>query len=121
MKTWLLAIGLVAVLGGIALGHAHYVRSEPANGAVVRQSPRVVRAWFSEELRATGSFMNVRDARGRLLASGGIDLDDVERRSMVVTLKLMTLGKYTVGWRTISVDDGDTSGGTFTFTVAAPK
>ncbi len=114
-------VGLVAVLGGVALGHARYVRSEPAHGAVVRPSPPVVRAWFSEELNIKGSFMNVRDARGKLLASGGIDLDDVERRSMIVRLKPLSPGKYAVGWRTVSVDDGDTASGTFAFTLGAPK
>lgn len=115
----LLAVGLAWHLAAVpAPGHARLVRAEPAPNAVLTRPPRVVRAWFSEELAPQGSVMNVRDARGRLLASGGVDLADLERTSMVAVLRTpLSPGTYTVGWRTVSAVDGDVLHGTFRFTV----
>jgi methionine-rich copper-binding protein CopC len=118
---WLVAVGLVTMLAGAALGHARYVKSEPAAGAVVNVAPRVVRAWFTEELNPAGSAINVRDGAGKVLASGGVDLNDLERRSLIVRLKPIPPGKYTVGWRTVSADDGDILNGRFAFTVRSTK
>lgn len=115
----LLAIALVWHLAAVsAPGHARLVRAEPAPNAVLARPPRVVRAWFSEELTPQGSVLNVRDARGRLLGSGGVDLADLERTSMVAVLRTpLGPGTYTVGWRTVSAADGDVLHGTFRFTV----
>lgn len=121
MKAWVLAVVLIAMCGGVALGHARYVKSDPAKGAVLNRSPQAVRAWFSEELNPNGSVMNVRDARDRVVASGGVDLDDLERKSMIVRVRALAPGKYTVGWRTVSAEDGDVLHDRFSFMIAAPK
>ena len=115
----LLAVALVWHLAAVsATGHARLVRADPAPNAVLTRPPRVVRAWFSEELAPQGSVVNVRDARGRLLASGGVDLADLERTSMVAVPRTpLGPGTYTVGWRTVSAVDGDVLHGTFRFTV----
>ena len=124
---WLCAAGGAAVLAfvlglfspAVVRGHARLVRSEPAAGAVVRVAPALVRAWFSEELDPARSVINVRDARGVLVGSGGVDLNDLERRSMVAKLKSLRPGTYTVAWQTVSALDGDLLRGRFRFTVAS--
>jgi len=103
----------------VVRGHARLVRSEPTAGAVVRVPPALVRAWFSEELDPARSVINVRDARGALVGSGGVDLNDLDRRSMVAKLKSLRPGTYTVAWQTVSALDGDLLRGRFRFTVAS--
>ncbi len=115
------AVLALALLWPVAVrGHARLVRSEPAAGAVVRVPPVLVRAWFSEELDPARSVINVRDARGALVGSGGVDLNDLERRSMVAGLKPLRPGTYTVAWQTVSALDADLLRGRFRFTVAPP-
>jgi methionine-rich copper-binding protein CopC len=115
-RFWL-ALALVLVLAGSVLAHARLVRSEPRDGAVVRLPLRVVRAWFTQELDLRRSFMVVQDARGRVVARGGVDLQDLDRKTMVVRLGRIAPGTYTVRWRAVSSEDGDTTTGRFRFTV----
>lgn len=99
--------------------HARLLRSEPPAGAVVKVPPQAVRAWFSDELDSDRSLLSVWDARGRRVddAHGGVDLDDLDRRSMVARLRAIGHGIYTVRWRAVSADDGFVTEGSFTFTV----
>ncbi|MBI4280200.1 MAG: copper resistance protein CopC [Armatimonadetes bacterium] len=124
-----LAIVLLAalLLGGSmsprdAAAHARLVRAEPAPGSTVKSTPRVVRAWFSEELEAKRSAMGVWDARGRRVddGKGGVDLNDLDRKSMMARLKPLGPGTYTVKWKAVSADDAYTAQGEFRFAVASP-
>jgi methionine-rich copper-binding protein CopC len=116
-----LAAGLALALAGPGLGHANLVRSEPPADGVVKQSPQVIRALFSQELDPRGSTMNLRDRDGRLLASGGVDLEDLDRKTMIVRLKApLGPGRYLVGWRALSAEDGDVTQGQFRFTIGRP-
>ncbi|MDQ7820789.1 MAG: copper resistance protein CopC [Armatimonadota bacterium] len=113
------AAAVVLALAASAAAHARLVRSEPAAGAVLRSAPREVRAWFSEELDPGRSRLSVWDARGRQVddGRGGVDLDDLDRRSMVARLRPVGPGTYTVRWRAVSADDGFVAEGQFRFTV----
>jgi methionine-rich copper-binding protein CopC len=117
-------IGLVVlailVVAGAAPGHAKLVRAEPGAGTTVTTAPRLVRAVFNDELDPKGSTMIVLDSRGRRVddGKGGVDLNDLDRKTMVVALRSLTPGTYTVKWKAISADDQYVTSGTFRFTVA---
>ncbi len=114
--------GLIAVVlatAGVASGHATLVKSDPAARAILRIPPRLVRVWFDDELDPKRSSLTVWDSRGRRVDDGlgGVDLDDLDRKSMIARMKPAGTGKYTVKWRAVSVDDGFVAQGAFQFTV----
>lgn len=114
-----LTLAACAGLVATAAGHAKLVRADPAAGAVLRTAPRVVRAVFNEELAARGSFLVVVDARGRRVDDGksGLDLDDLDRRTLLARLRPVGSGRYTVRWQATSADDGYVARGSYVFTV----
>ena len=107
---------------GSAWAHAKMLRALPASGTTVKAAPTIVRAWFSEELDPKTSTFSVWDSRGRRVdnGKGGVDLNDLDRKSMIVNVKLPGPGVYTVKWKAVSVDDRFSATGSFRFTVAAP-
>lgn len=123
MKAWILTLAFVLVGAAAAFGHARLVRSEPANQSSVATAPKVVHAWFTEELRVQGSTISVLDARGRRMdgGKGGVDLDDLDRKSMMVRVGPLAPGTYTVKWKVVSVDDLAVTTGAFTFFVGPRK
>lgn len=116
-----LLLTVVACTGlvGAAAAHAKLVRADPAPGAVVRTAPRLVRAVFNEELAPRGSFLVVLDVRGRRVDDGksGLDLEDLDRRTLLARLRPVGPGRYTVRWQATSADDGYVARGSYVFTV----
>ena len=110
----------VLVVTTAASAHAKLVRAEPAPGNTVKIAPRVVRAVFNDELDPKGSTVTVVDSRGRRVddGKGGVDLNDLDRKTMVVTLRAIGPGTYTVRWKVTSADDQYVASGSFRFTVA---
>lgn len=115
----LLFVLLQVVLVRAASAHALLVDSQPADGAVLDEAPDRVRATFSEELDSGLSSMRVFDNQGAQVdnGDGGVDLDDLDHLSMVVTLPPLPPGAYTVRWTAASADDGDDTEGAFSFTI----
>lgn len=113
---------LVLALAGPphAAGHAKLLRAEPAPGSTLTTVPRVVRAWFNDELDPKHSTLIVTDRRGRRVddGKGGVDLNDLDRKSMLAKLRPIGPGVYTVKWKAVSADDRYVAQGTFRFTVA---
>ena len=112
-------LGLLLACTPALWAHAKLLRSEPPAGAVVNIPPRAVRAWFNDELDPARSLLSVWDAGGRRVDDrhGGVDLDDLDRRSMAARLRVIGNGIYTVRWRAVSADDGFVTEGSFKFTV----
>lgn len=101
------------------LAHARLVRASPAPSSTLKAAPRLVRAVFNEELDPRGSTLIVTDARGRRVddGRGGVDLDDLDRKTLVVRLRALGPGTYTVRWRATSADDQFVASGSFRFTI----
>ena len=114
---------LAAGTAHIVLAHSGLARTEPEDGQVLSESPEEVRAWFSEELDSGSSMMLVFDSRNQQVdqADGGVDLNDMEHKTMVVSL-LPALPEdiYMVHWTAASAEDGDLTEGDFHFTVGSP-
>ncbi len=117
--TGILVINLAQ--SGAVTGHASFVRADPAPGSTLKQAPKVVRAFFDDELDLNGSTISVWDTHGKRvdLGKGGVDRSDKKHQSMIVRLKPLGPGTYTVKWKAFTSDDNKTVEGTFQFTVAS--
>jgi copper resistance protein C len=119
----------VAMLAALALApdvvsaHAEPESATPAIGGTVTQLPAQVEVVFSQEVVRQGedSSITVIDAAGTNVTTGPSEVDDANRRIIRVGLQSnLPNGVYTVQWRTISANDGDTASGSFVFTIAGP-
>jgi methionine-rich copper-binding protein CopC len=115
-----LGTALLATSATETLAHARYDRSEPPAGSTLDGTPFVLKAWFTQELMSRSSIV-VHDAAGTQvdLGDGRVDLDDPDRKVMLVSLPQLSPGSYQVTWTTLSAEDGDEDTGTFAFDVAA--
>ena len=110
------AVSLLLAMPAAVAAHAEFVRSTPEDGETVQGSPRVIRAFFSEEL-ADGSEMALLDGAGTTIAEGTIDPANPTR--MRIDPPELEPGDYEVQWKAFA-DDGHLETDTFTFTVSAP-
>lgn len=118
-RVMVVACALVALAAPAALGHAKLLKTDPKRDAVLAKPPAVIRAWFNEELDAKRSKMTVSDAKGRRVddGKGGVDLNDLDRKSLRVRVKPLAPGTYTVRYEAVSADDRFVRKGSFRFTV----
>lgn len=124
MKLFLTALVIVIMVAmGASLApasaHAKLVRAIPEPGSVLGAVPAAVRLWFSEELEPSLSSLTVWGPRGvsAVAGMGGVDLNDLSRRSMVAALRPLRAGTYTVRWRAASADDLAVTQGSYQFIV----
>jgi hypothetical protein len=82
------------------------------------ESPPEVIAWFAEELVSGESSITVFNTQGNQVdnGDGGVDLNDLDHASMIVTLPSLPDGSYTVQWHAVLLD-GDATDGAFAFAV----
>src|SRR5215204_3615019 len=119
---------LVAVLGVVGLllmltvrpvlGHALYVKSEPASGARF-VPPGQIQVWFTETVEADLSKVEVLDSTRKR-----VDLDDThavpeDPKSLIVSVGQVPDGTYTVSWKALSAVDGHVTQGLFPLVVGA--
>ena len=125
LSSWLrpaiILLAWMALLVAPVRVSAHEVqplKTEPAGGAVLAQSPTQVRLWFDEELDAARTTLTVVDASGKAVdaGKGGVDLDDASHKVLVVTTANLASGIYTVKW-VAGLTDGDSAEGSFDFGV----
>jgi copper transport protein len=110
-------LAAVAAAAPSAWGHARLVRTEPGDGAVLAHAPARVALRFDDAVRVLGGTVVVRNSDRRSV------LDGKPRGSgptVVVPLRKLSDGDYTVRWRVLS-DDGHTLEGVFAFAVGAGR
>lgn len=114
------ALALLASTGGSALAHARFAHAEPAAGSTLDGAPFVLTAWFTQELTSR-SAIRVIDAGGVQvdLGDGRVNLDDPDRKVMLVSLPHLPEGTYTVEIVAESAEDGHAEPTSFTFAVGA--
>ncbi len=103
------------------LAHAEYLRSLPAADSDNLTAPAQVQVWFSENIAPPGSALSVRDGRGAAVDNGDSHVAPDDPTELIVTLRPLPPGIYTVLWRNTSQDDGHASAGSFPFTVGAVR
>src|SRR3954447_21352301 len=110
----------VALLPGTALAHADLERTNPPNGAVLPDAPKIVDLQFSESVEVAFGSIRVLDAAGESAGGGDPCRPDGRGRGGDVRLRPgMHDGTYLVSWRVVS-DDSHPVSGDFTFSVGAP-
>jgi methionine-rich copper-binding protein CopC len=113
-------LAALVTLSGVALAHAQYQSSTPANGAVLSAAPAGVKIVFTEGFVPEKSSASVAGPDGARAdnADAKADPADADRATMMLTLKPgLGNGVYTVNWNTVSADDGDAANGAFAFRV----
>ena len=111
-------------LSTAVLAHADYDDTVPAVGEVVSQAPQQVQVWFTQELfrREGQNTLEVYGPDDQRVDLDDAAIDDDNRKLMTVSLQSdLPNGVYTVRWRTLSADDGDTAEGEFQFTIQADE
>jgi methionine-rich copper-binding protein CopC len=98
---------------GSVQAHANLQSASPAVGSTVGSPPGQVSLTFSQNLERKFSRLEVRNAGGARVDSGGVS---VSGNTMRVGVKGLAPGAYTVHWRVLSVDTHTTEG-SFTFRV----
>lgn len=120
-----LAVGIAVVLVLAALlvasveAHGRSQGSEPADGAVLAESPPRVEAWFSQELRRARGLptLDVVNAAGDIVSAPAVLDDDDRARVSAALPPSLPNGRYTVIWHTLSDEDGEEARGAFHFYV----
>jgi len=112
-----LVLALIGHDGGTRVwAHAYPATSLPADGATLKEPPREVRIQFTEGLEIAFSQIVVKGANGEVVSQG--KLRQLGEDTVVIDLKPLRLGNYTVEWQVLSVDTHVTEG-VLRFTVGA--
>jgi copper transport protein len=109
---------LVAVLmfHSSAFGHARLVHSRPEANSTLKEAPKLVELWFSEELESTVSTIIVTDQNGKHVDKNNVTLAEGNKK-LEIDLERLGSGTYIVEWKALSTDQ-HTMKGKFTFNVA---
>jgi methionine-rich copper-binding protein CopC len=117
----LVLVAGAAVSGpGAARAHAALVRSSPPRRATLAEPPARVELVFSERLEPAYSRLAVEDASGTRVDLGDAGVAHDDQRRLIVSLRPLTAGTYTVRFRVLSID-GHVVESMFPFTVTPPR
>ena len=120
MSPYLRSLLLAFVLWGtasVSWAHAFLDHADPRVGNTVKSSPRIISLWFTQNLEAAFSTIEVLDASGARMNIGKAVVDGADRKLLRVSVKALPAGTYTVKWHVLSVDTHTTEGN-FTFQVS---
>jgi copper transport protein len=114
LKRVLPAVAFVALaLPAAAAAHANLVRTDPASGAVLATSPRVVRVVFDDVVRVGPGIAAIRNGGGSVLRGS----PRAAGSTLLIPLRVhLPDGDYSVRWSIIS-DDGHLESGVLAFAV----
>jgi methionine-rich copper-binding protein CopC len=103
------------LIGQLAWAHAFLDRASPAVGSEVAGSPPALTLSYTEPVEPLFCSVQVSDASGARVDEGKPEARD-DGRVLVVRLKPLPPGSYSVAWHVTSVDTHKTEGH-FSFTV----
>lgn len=107
---------LLALLAPAALAHAELKSASPGPDDRVTAPAELV-AQFSQNLDASRTTIEVRDAAGQRVVRGGEPGSGP--REFRLELPELAPGEYEVRWTSFSKEDGELARGSYTFTVVA--
>lgn len=116
-------LGLLLATAAPASAHAALIRTDPADGSVVKTAPQRVVLTFSEGVLLSADSLRVLDPRGTDVATGAPGHASGPDSGATATVALrpgLGDGTYTVAWRAIS-QDSHPVGGAFTFSIGSPS
>lgn len=116
----LLGLLAVSIRAAPAGAHANLVRSTPTAGAVLPASPAQAQLWFSEQPDPHFSDIKVVDPNGKRYDAGDLHPAPGDPLSLIVGIKPLPDGLYTIAWKTVSAVDGHVVYGSIPFYVGQP-
>jgi copper transport protein len=99
--------------------HANVVRSIPAAGAVLDQSPTAIILEFSEDLDPGFTRVELFDESGGLVSAGPGTIDPQAPRVLRLEIHPLPQGTYSAVWRARSAADGHVTEGSVGFSIGA--
>ncbi len=122
MRAAAVLAAVVASLASLstAFAHAEPAKVNPGDGAIVKEMPTVIDIIMTQDMarQAEANDIDVIDEFGREITLIAAVIDNNDRKHISVTLPHSGVrpGVYTIKWKTLSADDGDTAEGTLSFT-----
>jgi methionine-rich copper-binding protein CopC len=118
MRTLIVIVSLLLTELGTtgAQAHAFLDHASPLVGSTVPAAPHELTLWFTQNLEAAFSTVEVFDSNGGRVDQGK---RSISGNTMHVGLKALVAGTYRVRWHVLSVDTHTTQG-SFTFHVGSP-
>lgn len=113
--SWALSLLLLA-FPMISHAHVHMNKSQPAKGEVLATAPTVVQLWFSGEVSAEWSRIEVTSDKGERVDSGTVSNIGSDTKSLQIKLKPIGSGSYEIKWNAVS-NDGHRIKGSSPFSV----
>jgi len=115
---WLAAAGVLVLFPAAwGLAHSAMTKSLPANGATLTAPPAVIKAWFSDEVTASGSRLGLYDAHDTLLATGRLDPKVSSHTVLTLVPPHLAPGGYLVRWHVVAAEDNHVTEGYFRFSL----
>lgn len=113
-----LAAGLAAglAMSGPTLAHAFLKSATPPVGGTIQAAPGSVAIEYTEGVEPKFSTIQVHDAAGARVDSGDVQAAAGNDKQLIVGVKPLKPGTYTVVWHVTATDTHKTEG-TYTFTV----
>jgi copper resistance protein C len=99
-----------------ARAHAFLDHANPAVGSAVPKSPPLLILWFTQDIEPAFSSVTVANQAGVRVDLGDARVAPAHLDALLIGLKPLARGTYTVSWHVVSVDTHPTEG-TFTFQV----
>lgn len=106
-RTVILSLLLATLAITAARAHAFLDHASPLVGSTVPAAPREVSLWFTQNIEAAFSSIQVTDTNGARVDQG---TPQISGSTMRVGLKTLAPGTYRVRWHVLSVDTHKTEG-----------
>ncbi len=88
-----------------AEAHPRLKNSSPAAGSILKNAPSFIRMTFSEELIASFTGLELKDAGGRTIPVGDASVGGPHNTQLIVPIRAhLKPGTYRVAWHAVSVD-----------------
>ncbi len=115
----LIIVAVLVAAAPAASAHAVLLSTDPSPQTTVKTAPSSVKLVFSESVEVSFGAVRVFDVDANRVDTGSISRAQ-GNREVVVPVKALKDGTYTVTWRVVSADGHPVHGG-FTFYVGAPS
>jgi hypothetical protein len=112
-----LIVMLAMAIPQVVWAHAMLMKAEPAVGSSVVSAPAQLILHYSEGVEPRFTTVVVHDAVGARMDSDNLQTAVGDPKTLVIGLKALKPGDYSVDWHVTSVDTHKTQGH-FSFTVA---
>lgn len=101
----------------VARFHLALSKTEPAVNDTVASSPKVIKLWFTQEVKASVTSLRVVGPAKQVVPTGAITIDTAPKSPAIAEIQEpLKPGKYSVEWKTLAAD-GHPNKGSFAFTI----